>query len=106
MPISVVWDDSHDWALDMAGYVQLFVFLVVTTVIVCDLRTLKKAGMGPTDWVRVQNWRFIVTWSTALVAAITTAAVAFLSTVATDFTNQAFTNNSTSQQVGPSGKNG
>jgi hypothetical protein len=101
LPISVVWDDSHDWALDMAGYVQLFVFLVVTTVIVCDLRTLKKAGMGPADWVRVQNWRFVVTWSTALVAAITTAAVAFLSTVATDFTNQAFTNSSTSQHAGP-----
>jgi hypothetical protein len=105
LPNSVIWDNRHDWALDTAGYVQLFVFLIVTTVIVCDLRTLKKADMGPADWVRVQNWRFIVTWSTALVAAISTAAVAFLSTVAADFTNQAFTN-STSQQQGPSGKNG
>lgn len=88
------------------GYVQLFVFLMVTTVIVCDLRTLKKAGLGPADWVRVQNWRFTVTWSTALVAAISTAAVAFLSTVAADFTNQTLTSNSTSQQQGPKRKHG
>lgn len=100
---SVIWDDRHDWALDTAGYVQLFVFLMVTTVILCDLRTLRKAGMSPADWVRVQNWRFIITWSTALVAAISTAAVAFLSTVAANLTSQALTKNSTSQQQGPSG---
>jgi hypothetical protein len=104
VPMRVIWNDGHSWTLDMIGYLELFIFLMVTTVILCDLCTLKKAGMSPTDWVRVQNWRFVVTWSTALIAAIGTATVAFLSTVATDITNQALNSNTSQQQTSQSVK--
>ena len=89
VPISMMWDSSHDWRLDAISYLETFIFLMVVTVIVCDARTLKQGGMRATDWVRVQNLRFVVTWSTAVIAAIGTAAVAFLSTAATDLSNQA-----------------
>jgi hypothetical protein len=91
VPISVTWDSSHDWRLDAISYLETFIFLMVVTVIVCDLRTLKQGGMRATDWARVQNLRFIVTWSTAVIAAIGTAAVAFLTTAATDLSHQALT---------------
>jgi len=106
VPTRVVWNDGHSWTPDLIGYLELFIFLMVTTVILCDLCTLKKARMSPTDWVRVQNWRFVVTWSTALIAAITTATVAFLSTVATDITNQALNSNTSQQQTSQKGQTG
>jgi hypothetical protein len=89
VPMSVMWDSGHDWRLDAIGYLELFIFLMVVTVLVCDVRTLKQGGMRATDWVRVQNVRFVVTWSTALIAAIGTATAAFLSTAATDLSHQA-----------------
>jgi hypothetical protein len=65
--------------------------MIVTTVILDDLTVLKAAGMRATDWTRVHNWRFVVTWSTAVIAAIGTAAATFLSTAATDFSHQTVT---------------
>jgi hypothetical protein len=41
--------------------------------------------------VQVHNWRFLVSWSTAVLAAIGTVAVTFLSTAATDLGQQATT---------------
>ena len=89
LPMSVMWDSGHDWRIDAIGYLETFIFLMVVTVLVCDVRTLKEGGMRATDWVRVQNLRFVVTWSTAMIAAIGTAAAAFLSTAATDLSHQA-----------------
>lgn len=68
----------------------MFTFMIITAVYLCDLRTLRTAGMRTVDWIPVQNWHFVVTWSTGLLAAIVAAAVAFLSTAATDLSNQTF----------------
>jgi hypothetical protein len=89
LPISVMWDSGHDWRLDAISYLETFIFLMVVTVLVCDVRTLKEGRMRATDWVRVQNVRFVVTWSTAVIAAIATAGAAFLTTAATDLSHQA-----------------
>jgi hypothetical protein len=106
LPMSVMWDDGHAWMLDIIAYLELFIFLMVTTVILCDLCTLRNSGMRLTDWVRVQNWRFVITWSTALIAAIGTAAITVLSTVAVDLTSHALTNEGTSQQASQTGQTG
>jgi len=65
--------------------------LVIIGVIVGDLLALFSADMSPLAWIRVHNWRFLVTWSTAVLAAIGTVAVTFLSTAATDLGQQATT---------------
>jgi hypothetical protein len=41
--------------------------------------------------VQVHNWRFLVTWSTAVIAAIGTATAAYVSTAATDLGQQTVT---------------
>jgi hypothetical protein len=91
LPLDVIWDDSHAWASSLIGCLEFLVFMIVTTVILDDLTVLKAAGMRATDWTRVHNWRFVVTWSTAVIAAIGTAAATFLSTAATDFSHQTVT---------------
>jgi hypothetical protein len=91
LPVNLIWNDGHDWENYLISTLELLVFLVVVTVIVDDLRVLRATGMRLTDWARVHNWRFVVTWSTALIAAIGTAAATFLSTAATDFGHQTVT---------------
>jgi hypothetical protein len=87
LPISIMLNHPHDWAIDMTGDLELLVFLMLITVYVCDLLPLKAAGFRFTDWAQVHNWRFVVTWSTTLVAAIGTAAVTFLTVTTTDLVN-------------------
>ena len=91
LPANVIWNDGHDWATYVITTLELLVFLVIATVVLDDLRVLRAAGMCVTDWPRVHNWRFVITWSTALIAAIGTAAATFLSTAATDFSHQTVT---------------
>lgn len=91
LPASIIWYDNHDWAFAAIYDLELFTFLVLTTIVVDDIRTLTTAGMRATDWVRVHNWRFVVTWSAALIAAVGTALATFLSTAATDLSHQTVT---------------
>ena len=90
LPMAVVWDDHNNWIQVLIGSLELLFFLMVTAIYLCDFRTLRSAGNRPTDWFTVQNWHFVVTWSTALLAALGAAMVTFLSTAATDLSNQAF----------------
>lgn len=91
LPLSIMWDDQHGWAVDLTSDLELLVFLILTCVYVCDLLPLKAAGLPLTYWAQVHNWRFVVTWSTALVAAIGTAAVTFLTVATTDLVNNTLT---------------
>jgi hypothetical protein len=88
LPDSLIWNDAHDWTATLVSDLELLVFLMVLTVIVCDLRTLRRARLRPTDWLRVHNWRFVASWSTALVAAIGTIVIAFATTTVTDLSHQ------------------
>ena len=88
LPMNLLWLDGHEWKITAIYYLELFAFLVIIGVIIGDLVALTSAGMSPLAWVRVHNWRFLVTWSTAVLAAIGTAAVTFLSTAATDLGQQ------------------
>jgi hypothetical protein len=97
LPLSIMWDAPHDWAIDLTNDLEIFVFLVLVCVYVSDLLPLKAADLGLTNWAQVHNWRFVVTWSTALVAAIGTAAVTFLTVATTDLVNNTL-NSPASQQ--------
>ena len=90
LPMQLIWDDSSDWTQTLIWSLELLFFLMLTAIYLCDLRILNKAGKRLTAWFTVQNWHFVVTWSTALLAALGTAMVTFLSTAATDLSNQAF----------------
>ena len=89
LPMNLLWLDGHEWKITAIYYLELFAFLVIIGVIIGDLLALASAGMSPLAWVQVHNWRFLVTWSTAVLAAIGTVAVTFLSTAATDLSQQA-----------------
>ena len=89
LPIDVIWSDSGDWLQTLIGSVELLIFLMAASVYLCDFRILRAARMRAVDWFTIQNWHFIVTWSTALIAAIGTAMVTFLSTTAADLSRQA-----------------
>jgi hypothetical protein len=88
LPDSLIWNDPSDWVSTMVGDLELLVFLLVTTVITCDLYTLQCERLRLTDWVRVHNWRFVATWSAALVAAVGTIAITFATTTVTDLSKQ------------------
>jgi hypothetical protein len=88
LPANLVWDDAKGWTSVLVTDLQLLVFLVLTTVILADLRTLKNAGFNLADWPRVQNWRFVATWSTALLTAVATIALTFATTTVTDISQQ------------------
>jgi hypothetical protein len=96
LPLSIIWDDPQSWAIDLTDDLQLLVFLMLVCVYVSDLLPLKAADLRLNYWAQVHNWRFVVTWSTALVAAIGTAAVTFLTVATTDLVNNTLTR--TSQQ--------
>ncbi len=91
LPMNLLWLDSHEWKSTAIYYLELFAFLVIVGIIIGDLLALSSAGMSPLAWVQVHNWRFLVTWSTAVLAAIGTVTVTFLSTAATDLGQQATT---------------
>jgi hypothetical protein len=108
LPATIVWDSRTALAYDFTSYLEMLVFLVLVSVYACDLLTLKEAGFRFTDWPQVHNWRFVVTWSTALVAAIGTATVTFLTVATTDLANNTFNphtsqSSSTSSPPTPSG---
>jgi hypothetical protein len=77
LPMAVIWDDNNDWIHVLIFSLELLFFLMLTAICLCDLRTLRKAGMRLADWFTVQHWHFVVTWSTALLAALGTAVVTF-----------------------------
>jgi hypothetical protein len=86
--VSAIWEDGSGWAGLLVVTLEILVFLIVATIILDDLRVLRAADLRVTDWTRVHNWRLVVTWSTAVIAAIGTAAATFLSTAATDLSQQ------------------
>ncbi len=88
LPASLIWDDTHDWAGTLVGDLEFLVFVILLSVIVCDLRPLWRAGLRPTDWARVHNWRFVASWSAALIAAVGTIAITFATTTVTDLSQQ------------------
>ncbi|HEX3514879.1 MAG TPA: hypothetical protein VHT26_12850 [Trebonia sp.] len=88
LPDGLIWNDAQGWTVTMVYDLELLVFLLVLTVIVCDLRTLQRARLRPTDWIRVHNWRFVASWSAALVAAIGTIVITFATTTVTDLSQQ------------------
>jgi hypothetical protein len=88
LPASLVWNDAHAWSSVMVTDLQLLVFLVIATVIVGDLRALKNSGFPLADWPRAHNWRFVATWSTALLTAVATIALTFATTTVTDISQQ------------------
>jgi len=89
LPMNLLWLDGRDWSAAVIYYLELFAFLLVLSVILCDLMALRSAGLPTLAWIHVHNWRFLITWSTAVIAAIGTAAATFLSTAATDLGHQA-----------------
>jgi len=99
LPLEVIWNDSAGWAQTLVYSLELFAFLMIVAVYLSDIRPLRAAGMRAIDWISIQNWRFAVTWSTALVAAIGTAAAAYLTTAATDLSNRTFAPSSGSTSV-------
>jgi hypothetical protein len=88
LPASLIWSDAHDWVTTLVNDLEFLVFLMVVTVIVCDLRIVWRAGLRPTDWGRVHNWRFVASWSAALIAAIGTIAITFATTTVTGLGQQ------------------
>jgi hypothetical protein len=99
LPMAIIWDDNNDWIHVLIFSLELLFFLMLAGICLCDLHTLRKADMRLADWFTVQHWHFVVTWSTALLAALGTAVVTFLSTAATNLSTQAingFTGSGTS----------
>jgi hypothetical protein len=88
LPASLVWNYTGNWTSVLVTDLQQLVFLLVVTVILADLRALRNAGLRLSDWPRVYNWRFVATWSTALLTAVGTIAVAFATTTVTDISQQ------------------
>jgi hypothetical protein len=88
LPNSLIWNDASDWAATMIGDLEFLVFFMVATVIIGDLRALRRARLPPADWVRVNNWRFVATWSAAIVAAVGTIAITFATTTVSDLSQQ------------------
>ena len=91
LPMNLLWLDGSEWKVTAIYYLAAFAFLVLVSVIIGDLMALVSAGLSPLAWVQVHNWRFLVTWSTAVIAAVGTATAAFLSTAATDLGQQTVT---------------
>ena len=91
LPMNLLWLDGSEWKITAIYYLAGYAFLLIIGVVLSDLMALVSAGLSPLAWVQVHNWRFLVTWSTALIAAIGTATAVFLSTAATDLGQQTVT---------------
>ena len=91
LPMNLLWLDGSAWKVTAIYYLAGYAFLLIIGVVLCDLMALMSAGLSPLAWVQVHNWRFLVTWSTAVIAAVGTATAAFLSTAATDLGQQTVT---------------
>jgi hypothetical protein len=91
LPMNLLWLDGSEWKITAIYYLAGFAFLLIIGVVLSDLMALVSAGLSPLAWVQVHNWRFLVTYSTAVIAAIGTATAAFLSTAATDLGQQTVT---------------
>jgi hypothetical protein len=87
LPASIMWDNQGSWAIDLTSDLELLIFLMLISVYVCDLLPLKEAKFRLTYWTQAHNWRFVVTWSTTLVAAISTAVITFMTVATTDLVN-------------------
>ncbi|MGP0026465.1 MAG: hypothetical protein ACLPKE_24385 [Streptosporangiaceae bacterium] len=91
LPMDIIWNTTEGWLNFLINLSLFGPFVMLSCVIVCEIMTLKAAGLEISDWVKVHNWRFIITWSAAVLAALGTAAVTFLSTAATDLSHQTVT---------------
>jgi hypothetical protein len=84
LPIDMIWNDSSDWLQTLIGNLELSIFLLLVAVYLCDIRVVQAAKRPVADWIPVQNWRIVITWSTAILAAVVTAAVTSLATAASN----------------------
>lgn len=91
LPMDIIWNTTEAWLNFLINLSLFGSFIMLSCVIVCEIMTLKAADMEISDWIKVHNWRFFVTWSAAVLAALGTAAVTFLSTAATDLSHQTVT---------------
>lgn len=91
LPMDIIWNTTEAWLNFLVNLSVFSSFIMLSCVIVCEIMTLKAAGMEISDWIKVHNWRFIITWSAAVLATLGTAAVTFLSTAATDLSHQTVT---------------
>ena len=82
LPIAVIWNDSSDWLQTLITNLELCIFLLLVAVYLCDIRVVQAAKRPAADWIPVQNWRFVITWSAAFLAALVTAAITSLTTAA------------------------
>jgi hypothetical protein len=98
LPNALVWNDGGDWINALVINLELLVVLVLAVVIIGDIRAVQRAGFRPTDWIRIYNWRFVATWTTALAAAIGTIAITVATATITDLSQQQFTKPSPSGQ--------
>lgn len=89
LPRELIYNDGPGWISALVFDLELLAFLLICTVVTCEFLVLKEAGLRITDWTKVHNWRFVVTWSSTVLAALGTAAATFLSTAATDLGQQA-----------------
>ncbi len=90
IPNSLVWNDASDWLSVLVTDLEFLVVLVLAAVVIGDMQALRKAGFRVQDWVRVHNWRFVATWTTALVTAISTIAITVATTTVTSLSQQQF----------------
>ncbi len=89
LPAKAIYSDGAGWISALIFNLELFAFLLICSVVTCEFLVLRAAGLQLTDWTKVHNWRFVVTWSSTVLAALGTAAATFLSTAATDLGQQA-----------------
>jgi hypothetical protein len=91
LPMNLLWLDGSQWKVTAIYYLAVFAFLLIIGVLLSDLIALVLAGLSPLAWVQVHNWRFLVTWSTAVIVTIGTATATFVTSTATDLGQQTVT---------------
>jgi hypothetical protein len=89
LPRQVIYNDGAAWIRTLIFDLELLAFLLICAVVTCEFLVLRAADLRIADWTKVHNWRFVVTWSSTVLAALGTAAATFLSTAATDLGQQA-----------------
>ena len=91
LPMDIIWNSPNAWLNFLVNLSVFGSFTLLSCVVICEIMPLRAAERNVAGWLKVNNWHFIVGWSTALLAALGTAGVTFLSTAATDLSHQTVT---------------
>jgi hypothetical protein len=84
LPQDVIWATGKGWIYNLVAFAEMFVICLAVGFVSGDLVTLRRARLRPSEWVHVHNWKFVVTWSTTVVVALTTATITYVSSSATE----------------------